>query len=88
MVLLWKPDEGLTALDKYLYTNDDNVKAGALLAMGITIIKLKIIEHAIKIIIFANKLIAINAYKNSFDINKLCEISKFKLLKIFRVSVL
>ena len=36
MVLLWKPDEGLTALDKYLYTNDDNVKAGALLAMGIT----------------------------------------------------
>ena len=31
-----KPDEGLTALDKYLYTNDDNVKAGMLLAMGIT----------------------------------------------------
>ena len=41
-----------------------------------------------EIIIFANKLIAINIYKNSFDINKLCEISKFKLLKIFRVSVL
>ena len=32
-----------------------------------------------EIIIFANKLIAINTYKNSFDINKLCEISKFKL---------
>ena len=32
-----------------------------------------------EIIIFANKLIAINAYRNSFDINKLCEISKFKL---------
>jgi len=38
--------------------------------------------------IFAKKLSAINTYKNSFDINKLCEISKFKLLKIFRVSVL
>ena len=41
-----------------------------------------------EIIIFANKLSAINTYKNSFDIDKLCEISKFKLLKIFRVSVL
>ena len=41
-----------------------------------------------EIIIFANRLIAINTYRNSFDINKLCEISKFKLLKIFKVSVL
>ena len=41
-----------------------------------------------EIIIFANKLIAIKAYRNSSDINKLCEISKFKLLKILRVSVL
>ena len=29
-----------------------------------------------EIIIFANKLIAINTYRNSFIINKLCEISK------------
>ena len=41
-----------------------------------------------EIIIFANKLIAMNAYRNSLDVNKLCEISKFKLLKIFKVSLL
>ena len=41
-----------------------------------------------EIIIFANKLIAINMYRNSFNTNKLCEISKFKLLKIFSVSFL
>ena len=41
-----------------------------------------------EIIMFATKLIAINKYRNSFDINELCEISKFKLSKIFRVSFL
>src|SRR5690606_14974826 len=35
LILLWNVDEGLTVIDKYLYTNDDNIKAGALLACGI-----------------------------------------------------
>ena len=41
-----------------------------------------------EITMFANKLVAININRNSFDINKFCVISKFKLLKILRVSVL
>jgi 26S proteasome regulatory subunit N1 len=36
MLMLWNVDEGLVTIDKYLYMNDDNVKAGALLAAGIT----------------------------------------------------
>ena len=38
--------------------------------------------------IFAKKLITIKKYKNSFEINRFCEISKFKLLKISKVSFL
>ena len=38
--------------------------------------------------IFAKKLITIKKYKNSFEINRLCEISKFKFLKISKVSFL
>eukprot|EP00127_Corallochytrium_limacisporum_P007277 Clim_evm18s246 gene=Clim_evmTU18s246 len=33
-ILLWDVDGGLTEIDKYLYVNDENVKAGALLACG------------------------------------------------------
>lgn len=32
---LWDVDGGLTPIDKYLYTSDENVKAGALLALGL-----------------------------------------------------
>ncbi|KNC82952.1 26S proteasome non-ATPase regulatory subunit 2 [Sphaeroforma arctica JP610] len=35
MVLLWDVDGGLTQIDKFLYSNDDYVKAGALLACGV-----------------------------------------------------
>ncbi|KAK4336768.1 hypothetical protein RND71_043855 [Anisodus tanguticus] len=35
LILLWDVDSGLTQIDKYLYANDDNIKAGALLACGI-----------------------------------------------------
>lgn len=35
LIHLWDVDGGLTPIDKYLYTNDDNIKAGALLALGI-----------------------------------------------------
>lgn len=35
LVVLWDVDGGLSAVDKYLYSTDDNVKAGALLACGI-----------------------------------------------------
>jgi len=35
MILQWNVDEGLSQIDKYLYSPDDYVKAGALLAVGI-----------------------------------------------------
>ncbi|XP_067938039.1 26S proteasome non-ATPase regulatory subunit 2-like [Watersipora subatra] len=35
LVLLWDVDGGLTQIDKYLYSNEDWIKAGALLACGI-----------------------------------------------------
>ncbi|KAK3103587.1 hypothetical protein FSP39_020371 [Pinctada imbricata] len=35
LVLLWDVDGGLTQIDKYLYSSDDYIKAGALLACGI-----------------------------------------------------
>jgi len=35
MVLLWDVDGGLQQIDKYLYSSDDYIKAGALLACGI-----------------------------------------------------
>ncbi|KAF9585414.1 proteasome regulatory particle base subunit [Lunasporangiospora selenospora] len=35
MILLWDVDMGLNHIDKYLYTEEDNIKAGALLAVGI-----------------------------------------------------
>ncbi|XP_044252404.1 26S proteasome non-ATPase regulatory subunit 2-like [Tribolium madens] len=35
LLYLWDVDGGLTPIDKYLYTSDDNIKAGALLALGI-----------------------------------------------------
>ena len=34
-LLLWDVDNGLTQIDKYLYSNEDYVKAGALLAIGL-----------------------------------------------------
>ena len=34
-ILLWNVEEGLTQIDKFLYSNDDNIKAGAALAVGI-----------------------------------------------------
>lgn len=35
MVMLWDVEGGLTQIDKYLYSKDDHIKAGALLAIGI-----------------------------------------------------
>ncbi|RZC42288.1 PC rep domain containing protein, partial [Asbolus verrucosus] len=35
LLYLWDVDGGLTPIDKYLYTTDGNIKAGALLALGI-----------------------------------------------------
>ncbi|CAG2160860.1 unnamed protein product [Oppiella nova] len=35
LILLWDVDGGLAQIDKYLYSNDDNIKAGALLACGV-----------------------------------------------------
>lgn len=35
LILLWDVDGGLTPIDKYLYSSDDHIKAGALLACGI-----------------------------------------------------
>ena len=35
MILLWDVDGGLTQIDKYFYSSDDFIKAGALLACGI-----------------------------------------------------
>ena len=34
-LLLWDVDGGLTKIDKYLYSTDDYIKSGALLACGI-----------------------------------------------------
>jgi len=34
-ILLWNVEEGLTQIDKFLYSNEDYVKAGAALAVGI-----------------------------------------------------
>lgn len=35
LIHLWDVDGGLTPIDKYLYTTEDYIKAGALLALGI-----------------------------------------------------
>jgi len=35
LVLLWDVDGGLTSIDKYLYSSEDYIKSGALLACGI-----------------------------------------------------
>ena len=35
LILLWDVDGGLTQIDKYLYSPEDYIKAGALLACGI-----------------------------------------------------
>ncbi|XP_076353645.1 regulatory particle non-ATPase 1 [Tachypleus tridentatus] len=35
LILLWDVDGGLTQIDKYLYSSDEHIKAGALLACGI-----------------------------------------------------
>jgi 26S proteasome regulatory subunit N1 len=35
MILLWDVDGGLSQIDKYLYSSEDYVKAGALLAVGV-----------------------------------------------------
>ncbi|UXI16019.1 hypothetical protein NH340_JMT01962 [Sarcoptes scabiei] len=35
LILLWDVDGGLARIDKYLYSKEDNIKAGALLACGI-----------------------------------------------------
>lgn len=35
LILLWDVDGGLTPIDKYLYSSEDYIKAGALLACGI-----------------------------------------------------
>ncbi|CAN0301073.1 unnamed protein product, partial [Discosporangium mesarthrocarpum] len=34
-ILLWNVEEGLTQIDKFLYSSEDYIKAGAVLAMGI-----------------------------------------------------
>ncbi|XP_046667519.1 26S proteasome non-ATPase regulatory subunit 2 [Homalodisca vitripennis] len=35
LIHLWDVDGGLTPIDKYLYTSEENIKSGALLALGI-----------------------------------------------------
>lgn len=35
LILLWDVDGGLTPIDKYLYSAEDHIKSGALLACGI-----------------------------------------------------
>eukprot|EP00124_Ichthyophonus_hoferi_P001063 Ihof_evm3s49 gene=Ihof_evmTU3s49 len=35
LILLWDVDGGLTQIDKFLYSNEDYIKAGALLACGV-----------------------------------------------------
>lgn len=35
LILLWDVDGGLAQIDKYLYSTEDNIKAGALLACGV-----------------------------------------------------
>lgn len=35
LIVLWDVDGGLALVDKYLYSNDNHVVAGALLAVGI-----------------------------------------------------
>lgn len=35
MILLWDVDMGLNQIDRYIYSNDENIRAGALLAVGI-----------------------------------------------------
>lgn len=35
MIMMWNVEEGLTVIDKFLYSNEENVKAGACLAIGI-----------------------------------------------------
>ncbi len=35
LILLWDVDGGLTQIDKYLYSPEDHIKSGALLATGI-----------------------------------------------------
>jgi 26S proteasome regulatory subunit N1 len=35
MILLWNVEEGLTQIDKFLYSSEEHVKAGAALAVGI-----------------------------------------------------
>ncbi len=35
MLLLWDLDGGLTKIDTYLLSEQDNIKAGALMAIGI-----------------------------------------------------
>ena len=35
LILLWDVDAGLTQIDKYFHSNDNQVIAGALLAVGI-----------------------------------------------------
>lgn len=34
-ILLWDVDGGLTQIDKFLYSDDNNIKSGALLAVGV-----------------------------------------------------
>lgn len=41
LILLWDVDGGLTQIDKYLYSPEDYIKAGALLACGIVNIGIK-----------------------------------------------
>ncbi|XP_060522298.1 26S proteasome non-ATPase regulatory subunit 2-like isoform X2 [Cylas formicarius] len=41
LVHLWDVDGGLTPIDKYLYTSEDYIKAGALLALGIVNCKVR-----------------------------------------------
>ena len=35
MIMMWNVEEGLTTIDKFLYSSDENIKAGACLAIGV-----------------------------------------------------
>lgn len=41
LIHLWDVDGGLTPIDKYLYASDNNIKAGALMALGIVNCRVK-----------------------------------------------
>ncbi|ETE59186.1 26S proteasome non-ATPase regulatory subunit 2 [Ophiophagus hannah] len=79
MILLWDVDGGLTQIDKYLYSSEDYIKSGALLACGIVnsgkgeaieaiLAALQVVSEPFRS--FANTLVDICAYAGSGNVLK------------------